>query len=393
MRSNNFRWIITACLAVMLTGGMSQARAGVSDAWVSAKVKMQLMNSPQVSGLAIDVDTDEGRVTLHGKVPSGDEKAEAGRIARTSTGVTSVRNLLQVVPESRRNVVEVADDRLKDDVDAALRAEPSLESSSIHARSINKGVVLLAGKATTLSAHLLALEVTSAIPGVRQVASEIESPSEFADREIWNDEAPSDAAHGNAMTDGWITTQTKMRFMTNADIRAGDINVDTRRGVVTLFGTVPTSAVSEKAYNLAKDVAGVRSVNSELRVVAASQEKHAAALDGETASAIRKRLAEARMEGADVKVDVKGATARLSGTVQYASHRAERHAGPGPGEQQQGVASQPGEMSRGTVVRAPEGNGRPEARAPGSALTQVKRNRVPNAAAASPATRLPQVPA
>lgn len=123
------------------------------------------------------------------------------------------------------------------------------------------------------------------------------------------------------MTDGWITAQTKMRFMTDADIPAGDINVDTRRGVVTLFGTVPTAAISDKAVRVANEVAGVKSVKRELRVVAASQKKYATAKDDEITSAVSKRIADAKLAGADVHVEVKAATARLTGTVQRASDR------------------------------------------------------------------------
>jgi osmotically-inducible protein OsmY len=225
-------WILSTCVALLLAGGLAPARAGVSDAWVSTKVKMLLMNSPRVSGFPIDVDTDEGRVTLHGKVSSKSEKAEADRIARAGTGVMSVRNLLQVVPDSQRKSVEVADGRLTEDVNAALKAEPALANSSVQVKSVNKGVVLLEGKAATLSDHLLALELASVVPGVRQVASEVESPDEYGDREVWYNETPADTSRGNAVTDAWITAQTKLLFMTDAAIPASDINPSGRRHVV-----------------------------------------------------------------------------------------------------------------------------------------------------------------
>jgi hyperosmotically inducible protein len=321
MNSKSHQWILMACVAVMLVVGAAPAGAGVSDAWVSTKVKMLLLNSPAVAGYPINVDTDEGRVTLHGKVPTNAEKTEAGRIAKAGTGVTSVRNLLQVVPDSRLKSVNLADDQLKDYVNAALKAESALANSSIQVKSVNKGVVLLEGKAATLSDHLLALEVTSFIPGVRQVASEVQSPDDFADREIWFDQPPVDPAKGNAAMDGWITAQTKYRFWTDADIAASDINVDTRRGIVTLFGTVPNASISDKAVRVAKDVPGVKSVNRELRVVAASQKKHETAKDDQVASEVRKRLTDAKLKGSDVHVEVKAATVRLTGTVQYASDR------------------------------------------------------------------------
>jgi len=308
---------VTAMLAVAFV----PARAGVSDAWVSTKVKMLLMNSPRVAGFPIDVDTDGGRVTLHGKVSENEQKIEAGRIARAGTGVVSVRNLLQVVPESRRKAVEVADNKVRDDVNAVLKSEVALESSSIHVKSINKGVVLLEGKAATLSDHLLALELASSVSGVRQVASEVDSPNEYGDREVWYDTPATDSVRGNSVTDGWITAQTKMKFMTDEAVPAGDINVDTRRGVVTLFGSVPSSESSEQAVYLARQVRGVQSVNSQLRVVPASQRGRAIANDNRTQLAVRKRIANARLEGAKVRVDVRASIAHLTGTVQSNSDR------------------------------------------------------------------------
>lgn len=321
MNNRWWKWTLTACVAAALFAGAAPAIAGVSDAWVSTKVKMTLLNSPAVTGTRIHVDTDAGRVTLHGMVNSAAEKTEAERIARAGTGVASVRNLLQVVPPSRRDQIEASDDLIRTSVDDALRAEPSLKASSIGVKSVNKGVVLLSGKAVTLSDHLYALELTSAVPGVRRVASEVESPDEFADLEIWADDSPASAPPGNSVTDGWITAQVKMRFMTSDKVRSRDISVDTRRGVVTLFGTVPTSAASDEAVRVAGEVAGVRSVTRELRVVRASQRAQAVANDAETELAVRKRLDHADMKGARITVNVKASTARLSGTVLNASNR------------------------------------------------------------------------
>ena len=310
-----------SCTAVLMLLAAGAAQAGMSDAWISAKVKMALLDSPAVSGFPIDVDTDEGRVTLHGQVPTSAEKKEAERIARAGTGVVAVRDLIQVVPDSRKKVVDVADDQIQKHVNDAINAEPALKNSSIHTKSVNKGMVLLSGKAASLSDHLLALQVAASVPGVRQVASEIESPNEFADRELYSDPDPADPSGRNVVTDGWITTQTKMRFMTDADVPAGDINVDTRRGVVTLFGTVPSAASADKAKHLAGEVSGVKSVTSELTVVTPSMKKQATANDDHTAAAVRERIKAAKLEGADIKVEVKAATARLTGAVRRASDR------------------------------------------------------------------------
>ena len=67
----------------------------------------------------------------------------------------------------------MSDDDLKRRVEQALLADPSLKISSVAVQSVNQGVVLLSGTAKTLNAHVRAVEVAAAVPGVRWIASEI----------------------------------------------------------------------------------------------------------------------------------------------------------------------------------------------------------------------------
>lgn len=68
----------------------------VDDAVITTKVKSALLADPDVSGLAINVDTYKGQVTLTGNVKSGAQITRAEDIARGMKGVTSVKNNLQV---------------------------------------------------------------------------------------------------------------------------------------------------------------------------------------------------------------------------------------------------------------------------------------------------------
>ena len=75
--------------------------AATPDAWITTKTKLSLLTTEGVSGTAIHVDTILGKVTLHGKVRSAEEKAKAASIAKKIDGVLEVRNLLQVVTPAR----------------------------------------------------------------------------------------------------------------------------------------------------------------------------------------------------------------------------------------------------------------------------------------------------
>lgn len=70
--------------------------ANVSDAWVSTKVKSALLYSSMVDGTAIDVATDNGVVTLTGRVWDAHERAAAMAVAEGIIGVKAVKADLHV---------------------------------------------------------------------------------------------------------------------------------------------------------------------------------------------------------------------------------------------------------------------------------------------------------
>lgn len=68
----------------------SEMGQGISDAWITAKVKSTLMYSSNVEGSAISVTTSNGMVTLIGKVASGAEHDLAVALANNVRGVSEV---------------------------------------------------------------------------------------------------------------------------------------------------------------------------------------------------------------------------------------------------------------------------------------------------------------
>src|SRR5882724_12400761 len=115
------RTIILGLLAAsMMSAAPGIARASASDAWITTKAKMTLLTTEGVGSTTIDVDTTEGRVTLHGKVASNEEKAKAESAVKSVAGVTEVRSLLQVVPTSRAEATKHADTDVKHAVEQTL---------------------------------------------------------------------------------------------------------------------------------------------------------------------------------------------------------------------------------------------------------------------------------
>lgn len=67
-----------------------------SDSSISAAVKEQLVRDRAANLTRVDVDTRGGTVYLKGEVPTMDDKARAGQIARNTSGVSNVVNDLRV---------------------------------------------------------------------------------------------------------------------------------------------------------------------------------------------------------------------------------------------------------------------------------------------------------
>lgn len=319
-------WIRSSLLAVIIGCALAApAGASTSDAWITTKAKLSLLTTEGVSGTAINVDTVLGRVTLHGKVHSAEEKAKAEAITQQIEGVTSVRNLLQVVAPSHEKAMQVSDDALKERVAKTLQADASLKSSQIAVQSVNQGVVLLGGTAKTLSAHLRAIEVVAAIPGVRRVSSEIQSPETLADAEIWRESTPQPPSDGSGAwdtaSDIWITSATKMVLLADSDTPALDINVDTWDGVVTLFGIVPSEHAKTAATADARKVSGVKRVENELQVVPSAKQAAGKVRDEELERAVKQAFDTPDLK--DIGIEVKNGVVRLTGSVHSGARRLE----------------------------------------------------------------------
>jgi hyperosmotically inducible protein len=69
-----------------------------------------------------------------------------------------------------------------------------------------------------------------------------------------------------AQTDAGITTNVKTKLAADDTVKAYQMDVDTRNGVVTLTGEVESAAEKEVAIRIARDTEGVRDVIDQIRI-------------------------------------------------------------------------------------------------------------------------------
>ncbi|MCA8154713.1 BON domain-containing protein [Burkholderia contaminans] len=76
----------------------------------------------------------------------------------------------------------------------------------------------------------------------------------------------SHSTTGTKIRDATITTKAKAELVGTNGLSSGDIHVKTRRGIVTLTGSVPEEAQRTQAVSVVKQVDGVQDVRDQLTI-------------------------------------------------------------------------------------------------------------------------------
>jgi len=185
------------------------AENAVSDAEITASVKAKFMTDENVAARHINVETDNGIVTLRGKVSSETEADRAIELAKTADGVRLVHSYLKTdLAENENENDQDSDHKVSD---TANKVEDKLRDAG---HSVEKGLDHVA-------------------------------------------DAGSDAA---------ITAQIKWKLSKDKLVQASDINVDTKDKHVTLSGTVNSKQELQRAIQLARSVDEVVAVHSDLHI-------------------------------------------------------------------------------------------------------------------------------
>lgn len=128
--------------------------------------------------------------------------------------------------------------------------------------------------------------------------------------------AVSMAGAGQTTKDSWLTTKTKMAFVTDKRVAARHIKVETQGGVITLRGKVRTAEERSAAEEIARSVGGATSVSSALQVVPEEQRTSVDAKDDGIEKAVKARLdQDERLKDSGIKVRSDNSVVTLIGAV------------------------------------------------------------------------------
>ncbi len=130
----------------------------------------------------------------------------------------------------------------------ALFADDRVKGRQIHVET-KDGVVMLRGKVDSAEAKSTALEIAKGIEGVKNVKNELQVVAPAKRSEV-------------AADDKVVAKNVQSKF--KADPQLKNVKVEVNNGVVSLSGEVKSIDASAKASEVARSVAGVRSVKNDL---------------------------------------------------------------------------------------------------------------------------------
>lgn len=145
----------------------------VDDSTLTARVKFALLEQSVSDASDINVETSKGIVQLAGFVKSDSFKAVAGRVTADVDGVIGVSNRLNVRTEKRSAGRTLDDNMLAAKVKLKLIENKETSGGKINVE-IRDAVVELSGFVDSYEERDVAVEMVSAIDGVKSVINSID---------------------------------------------------------------------------------------------------------------------------------------------------------------------------------------------------------------------------
>ncbi|HEY7928369.1 MAG TPA: BON domain-containing protein [Steroidobacteraceae bacterium] len=155
----------------------------------------------------------------------------------------------------------ISDSSLTARVKATLADDSRLQGSDIHVKT-DARVVTLRGKVASDEQRRAAERVAENVRGVNSVDDELSVDGD-SDHARSHERAHQDVAKAERVgSDSWITTKVKSELVGDAGKRGFDVHVKTLHGVVMLRGHLPSEQDVREVRDIAKNVQGVRDVDT-----------------------------------------------------------------------------------------------------------------------------------
>jgi hyperosmotically inducible protein len=169
---------ILALLGVGILAGCQATNTKSPD--VAGGIRKSL-DQAGLKDVTVSQDRDKGIVTLGGQTGSENDKAQAESLAKALAGAQVVANQIAVVPagaeKDAKAVNSDLDKGIRQNLDAALIQNKMHDNVNY---AVNNGVVTLTGEVATPNARLMAEQVATTVPNVKQVVNDLQVKNQKA---------------------------------------------------------------------------------------------------------------------------------------------------------------------------------------------------------------------
>lgn len=264
------------------------------DLAISQDIEFRMRTSPFLQSKTVQVEVNNGMVTLTGIVPSWNEFRRTEGIVNQVPGVRQIVNRLQVdEPEP-----QVSDEQIKENVENTFKWDAYLAGLGIEV-FVEAGIVTLAGEVPHLYHRERATEQVLAMEGVREVSNRLVTTSQQLLESI--PDSPSDSE---------LQLYLYEELRSDPRLKANQIQAQVEQRQVTLQGSTDTIFGQLLAGRIARQIFGIASVHNEIKIQKSAKSDEAIRQD-----VLKSLAADSSLDGQDVQVSVTNGTVTLSGKV------------------------------------------------------------------------------
>ncbi len=247
-----YRLVVMMVAVVALLMTSVPVQASKMDDRIESTARMSYVFKTYLQADDIKIQSMDGVVTLTGTVSEESHKSLAQETVAGLPGVKSVDNRLELkgAPPTANS-----DAWLRGKVKTMLLFHRSVSADTTEV-DVKDGIVTLRGDAASQAQKELTTEYVKDVEGVKDVNNQMTvTKTSKKTRTV-----------GKKIDDASITAQVKMTLLSHRSTSALNAKVETKRGVVTLYGKAGNVAELDLATKLAEDVNGVKRVKNRMTI-------------------------------------------------------------------------------------------------------------------------------
>ena len=245
-------YISLIVVAVVLLAFSVLVNASQMDDRIESTARKSYVFKTFLQGDDINIASRDGVVTLTGIVADNFNKSLAEETVADLPGVKSVDNRLEIKGEPPS---ANSDAWIRDKVKVTLMFHRSVSASTTEV-AVKDGIVTLRGDATSQAQKELTTEYAKDVEGVKDVNNEM----------VVSKSSKNKPTVGEKIDDASITAQVKMTLLFHRSTSAVNTKVETKDGVVTMYGKASNAAEKDLVTKLANDVNGVKGIKNRMTI-------------------------------------------------------------------------------------------------------------------------------